>query len=242
MSARSVDGEVGGALVSVIIPVHNGERYLADAVDSVIAQTYRPLEIIAVDDGSTDRSAGVIARFGDHVRYSYQENRGTGAARNRGVDLARGDLLAFLDQDDLWERTKLERQARALADDRAAGGVFGMVAQFHSPELGEAFRASIHCPAEPLPGYLPSALLVRREAFLAAGRFQEHWKLAEWAEWMTRALEVGIIFRLLPDIVTRRRLHERNKGVAMPVFRREYPRVLKALLDRRRERGPSAAS
>jgi hypothetical protein len=59
---------------------------------------------------------------------------------------------------------------------------------------------------------------------------------------MTRALEVGIIFRLLPDIVTRRRLHERNKGVAMPVFRREYPRVLKALLDRRRERGPSAAS
>lgn len=233
---------LGAPLVSVVVPVHNGERYVADAIESVLAQAYRPLEIVVVDDGSTDHSAQVLARFGDQIRYSYQENRGTGAARNRGVDLARGRLLAFLDQDDLWTAGKLALQIETLADDPSAGGVFGMVAQFHSPELGDEWKASIHCPAHPVPGYLPSALLVWREAFLRVGLFQEHWKLVEWTEWMVRAIEAGISFRLLPQVVARRRLHERNKGLAMRVFRDEYPRILKALLDRRREaKAPSKA-
>jgi glycosyltransferase involved in cell wall biosynthesis len=221
-------------MVSVIVPVYNGARYLSDALASVLEQEYRPLEIIAVDDGSTDGSAAVIARFGDAVRYCHQDNRGTGAARNRGVELARGDLLAFLDQDDVWEDGKLALQAGTLARDPAVDAVFGMVAQFHSPELGEEFRSRVPCPAHALAGYLPSAMLLRREAFSRVGRFEEQWKLVEWAEWMVRAIEAGINLRLLPELVARRRIHEGNKGLAMRASRGEYPRILKALLDRRR--------
>jgi glycosyltransferase involved in cell wall biosynthesis len=229
-------------LVSVVVPVYNGALHVAAALDSVIDQTYRPLEIVVVDDGSTDASAAVIAGYGDAVRCCPQPNQGSGAARNRGVALARGDLLAFLDQDDVWVRDKLSRQVAALAADPALDAVTGMVAHFYSPELGPDFRARVRCPARPLPGYLPSAFLIRRAAFARVGGFGDQWKLVEWAEWVVRALAAGITLRVLPDVVARRRLHEANKGLALRAFRDEYPRILKAVLDRRRTaaRGPSA--
>ena len=91
-----------GAGVSVIIPVYNGNRHLAAAVDSVLDQTVSPLEVIVVDDGSTDGTPRVAAAYGDAVVYLRQDNGGTGAARNRGVEHSSGQLLAFLDADDLW--------------------------------------------------------------------------------------------------------------------------------------------
>ena len=98
-------------LVSAIIPVYNCERYLAEAIESVLAQTYRPIGIIVVDDGSTDGSADVAKSFTDpQVRYFYQPNSGQGAARNQGTNLARGSFFTFLDADDLWTDNKLELQ------------------------------------------------------------------------------------------------------------------------------------
>jgi len=89
------------SLISVIIPVYNGERYLAEAIESALGQHYRPIEIILVDDGSTDRSAEVAKQVSQSIRYLYQAHGGAGAARNAGVDLAPGEFLAFLDPDDL---------------------------------------------------------------------------------------------------------------------------------------------
>ncbi len=91
-----------GPLVSVGIPVYNCERFLAEAIESVLAQTYRHVEVIVVDDGSVDHSADIAGNFGPRVRYCYQKNSGIGAARNRGLALASGELLAFLDADDCW--------------------------------------------------------------------------------------------------------------------------------------------
>src|SRR3982751_2380169 len=93
-------------LVSVIIPVHNGAKYLRAALESVLAQTYSPFEVIVVDDGSVDDS-GVIAQSFNDVRYIHQANQGVAAARNHGIEAARGDFFAFLDQDDLWTPEKL---------------------------------------------------------------------------------------------------------------------------------------
>ncbi len=84
-------------LVSVIIPVYNGERYLAEAIDSILMQAVKPLEIIVVDDGSTDESEKVAKKFANDVHYILQENRGAPAARNLGINLAKGSLLAFID-------------------------------------------------------------------------------------------------------------------------------------------------
>jgi glycosyltransferase involved in cell wall biosynthesis len=221
--------------VSVIVPAYNGVEYLSDAVESVLAQSYRSFEIVIVDDGSTDASPHLIESFGSAVRSFRQENGGTGRARNRGVEAARGELLAFLDQDDVWDHAKLDLQVAALDADPQLEAVFGMVRQFHSPELGDDFKSRVRCAEQPLAGYLPSAMLVRREAFERIGPFGEDWQLVEWTDWFVRAVERAMSMRLLPQIVAKRRLHQGNKGLALRSFQNEYPRILKALLDRRRK-------
>lgn len=96
--------------VSVIIPVYQGDRFLAEAIESVLNQTYTNYEIIVVDDGSTDNSCGVLQPYLEKIRYIYQENQGVAAARNRGIQMAQGELIAFLDQDDFWLSDKLALQ------------------------------------------------------------------------------------------------------------------------------------
>lgn len=114
--------------ISVIIPAWNRAGELRHAIDSALAQTLPPLEIIVVDDGSTDETAEVLAQYGDRIRVLRQANQGVAAARNAGIAAARGDLLAFLDSDDVWLPRKLELQAALLEAD---------------PELG-----LVHCGAE----------------------------------------------------------------------------------------------
>ncbi len=112
-------------LVSVIIPTYNSAAYIAEAVESVLAQTYPNIEIIVVDDGSTDDTATVIAPYRSSVIYINQANRGVSAARNIGMRQARGQLIAFLDADDIWMPGKLERQVKFLARHKNVGLVFG---------------------------------------------------------------------------------------------------------------------
>ncbi|HMF14016.1 MAG TPA: glycosyltransferase family A protein [Gemmataceae bacterium] len=104
------------ASVSVIMPTYNCSRFIAEALDSILAQSVRPSEIIVVDDGSTDDTAARLAPYLAHIRYERQENRGVSAARNNGVGRATGEFVAFLDADDVWHPRKLELQLRALAD------------------------------------------------------------------------------------------------------------------------------
>ncbi len=101
-------------LVSVILPVFNGERFLAEAIESVLQQGYRPIEIILVDDGSTDSTPRIAGSFADHVRYYYQPNAGPAAARNLGIRMASGEFIAFIDADDLWPEDKLAMQMRCF--------------------------------------------------------------------------------------------------------------------------------
>jgi glycosyltransferase involved in cell wall biosynthesis len=96
--------------VSVIIPAYNYARYVSEAIDSVLAQTYPPLEVIVVDDGSTDDTPNVLAAYGDRIRAIRQVNQGVAAARNTGIAAARGEYVAFIDSDDTWEPRKLELQ------------------------------------------------------------------------------------------------------------------------------------
>src|SRR5437763_5703586 len=100
--------------VSVVIPVRNGERFLADAIGSALGQSRPPLEVIVVDDGSSDSTAEVAQAFGSAVHCVSQPPLGVATALNCGVNLARGDLLAFLDADDVWMHEKLELQVAAL--------------------------------------------------------------------------------------------------------------------------------
>jgi glycosyltransferase involved in cell wall biosynthesis len=110
------------SLVSVIIPAFNAERYLERAIDSVLSQTYSSIELIVVDDGSVDSTADICRSYGDRIRYFYQENQGVSVARNRGIEEANGEYIAFLDADDWYLPNKLEDQVAALELHPAAGG------------------------------------------------------------------------------------------------------------------------
>ncbi len=110
--------------VSVIIPTYNRAALVCEAVDSVLGQTYQDFEILVIDDGSTDGTDAAVATYGDRVRYVWQENRGMSAARNRGIDLARGEYLALLDSDDLWMPFKLELMVAVLDRFPQAGFAF----------------------------------------------------------------------------------------------------------------------
>jgi glycosyltransferase involved in cell wall biosynthesis len=101
--------------VSVIIPTFNRANVISETIDSVLAQTYRDIEIIIVDDGSTDDTAKKLSIYGDRIRIVYQQNAGTSAARNRGIEVSNAKLIAFQDSDDLWKPTKLERQVSLLS-------------------------------------------------------------------------------------------------------------------------------
>jgi len=223
-------------LVSVIIPVFNGERYLAEALDSVFSQTYQPVDIIVVDDGSVDQSADIVGRLGRSVTYVYQANQGAGAARNRGVSISVATHLAFLDQDDVWSKEKLAQQMDMIQADPLLDMVFGQIQQFYSPDWETPSGLELYCPQTPVPGYLPSAMLMKRESFFRVGPFGTHWRVGEWADWYVRAVDARLATGMLSDLVAWRRIHARNQGLVSRTSTHEYVRILKASLDRRRGR------
>lgn len=224
------------ASISVVIPVYNAELYLAEAVQSILAQTLPVAEIILVDDGSTDGSAAVAQKFAPPVRLLSQPNAGAGAARNRGVQTAQGDLIAFLDADDLWTPDKLARQTQALAEGQA-DMIFGAVQQFYSPELDAQARERIHFDAKPIQAYSAGTLLLSRASFLAVGAFAEQLRTGEFIDWYLRATHRGLSAVILPEVLLQRRLHMTNSGIVNRAGRSDYAQVIKAALERRRAGG-----
>jgi glycosyltransferase involved in cell wall biosynthesis len=221
--------------VSVIVPARDGERYLAEALESILVQTLAPAEVIVVDDGSTDGTAGVAARFAPRVRCVRQEAGGAAAAVNRGIGEADGPLIAFLDADDLWTPDKLALQVAAMEGDPELDLVFGHVEQFHSPELEEADRRAIVASNEHLVGYSRGTMLARREALDRVGPFDTRWQVGEFVDWHARAVDSGLRMLVVPEVVMRRRMHTSNAGLRAADARGDYARIVRAALNRRRE-------
>lgn len=181
-------------LVSVIIPTYNRAETVGRTIQSVIAQTYRPMEVIVVDDGSTDQTLEALNRFGSEIKVILQTNRGPSAARNNGVAHSKGEIIAFLDSDDTWRNDKLENQIRIME----AGGesvpccvsnaeiVLGNVVESTSFK-----NAQVDCGLEEGYWLNPSLLIatrfllfnqvvaIRRAAFLKVGGFNEKMRLLE---------------------------------------------------------------
>ncbi len=222
-------------LVSVIIPVYNGERYLAEAIESVLSQTYRPIEVIVVDDGSTDDSADVAQRYVPPVRYYYQSNSGLGATQNKGINLAEGSLFAFLDADDVWVADKLTRQTSDFNANSKLDMVFGHVSQFHCPELDEHLKTKLGHDGEIMPGYSTGTMLIKRDSFFRVGLFETGWQVGDFVDWYAKAIERGLKGFMLPEVVMRRRIHGNNMGIRERKHQTDYVHILKASLDRRRE-------
>lgn len=214
--------------VSVVMPCHNDEAHVGEALASLLSQTTPPHEIIVVDDGSTDASADKVAAFGARVVLIRQPNRGVAAARNRGVAAARGKILAFLDADDAWPETSLARRLACL-EQTGADMVHGLVRQCiggvgpHTPS-----------PAPAMAGRLAGALLMRRALFDRVGPFDEALGSAETIDWLSRAQAAGAVEAAVPDVVLWRRIHGANMMMTRPDVDRNALAVLRRAVARRR--------
>ena len=224
-------------LVSCIVPVHNGQPYLGEALDSVLAQSYRPLEVIVVDDGSTDSTADVVASYGDRVRYHWQPNAGPPAARNLGVSLAGGDFLAFQDADDLWHAEKLTRQMERFEVRPALQLCVTHAKNFWIPELeAEAARYQNHTLSRPFVGYCLQTLLARQTALEAVGELDSSLRLGDDVDWFARARDAKMTVEVVPEVLVYRRLHHANISRQQRAGREALLEIGKAALDRRRRK------
>lgn len=232
--------------VSCIIPCYNAERFLGEAIESVIAQTLSPAEIIVIDDGSTDGSAAVAARYADRVKYLRQENAGPAAARNRGIELTHGNFVAFLDADDLWHPEKLERQAAKFTARPELEACVTHLTAFWEVEVRheqEALQGHARTRSS-LPGYVMQTMLARRSAFAKAGILNPALRFGEDTEWFIRARDEGVVLELMPDVLVFRRFHANNltRSRGNTALKSGILEMVQSSLERRRQAAVDAQS
>lgn len=188
--------------ISVVIPAFNREKYLARAIKSVLAQGYPRLEIIVVDDGSTDQTALIVKSFSE-VRYFYQKNLGPASARNKGIMESEGEILAFIDSDDLWTSDKLIVQLKKMNDDPALQIVLGRI-QYFKEENGIEW---IH---DPIVAVNFGNALIKKTAFDKVGLLDVSLMFGEDMDWFLRAREKEIPTYFQTEITLLYRKHKEN--------------------------------
>jgi glycosyltransferase involved in cell wall biosynthesis len=221
------------AQVSAIVPVFNGERYLEEALRSAVDQNLPPVEVIVVDDGSSDASVEIAESFGDPVRCIRQANTGVAGARNRGLSLATGEFIAFLDHDDVWPREKLEAQVAALRSNPDVGIVSGRMRVFGGALPGRPWSAQGRREA-PAGAYF-SAALIRRSIFDRVGLLDEGiGHAADDLEWFVRARDLGVRRVTLDAVTLLYRWHGENTSTDIDSAAVGQLEAVKMSLDRRR--------
>jgi len=192
-------------LISAIIPTYNRADLVGDAIDSILAQTYPNVEIIVVDDGSTDNTKERLARYGDRIRIIYQRNAGPSAARNRGIAASHGEFISFLDSDDLWLPVKLERQIDLLeqAGESIPCCLSNIMMRWSDRDIASFTISSLHPPLSEGIWTNPAEILatrfvlfnqgavIRRSALAAIGTFDESLRLLEDYEFALRLSLAG---------------------------------------------------
>lgn len=218
----------GRPTAGVAIPVYNGAAYLGDTLRSVLAQSDRVADVVVVDDGSSDGSGAVAAAFGPLVRVFHQPHLGVGPARSRAVEAVRGDAIVLLDADDLLTEASVASRLRVLEERPEVDLVFGHLRTF--AEVGADGPIGLDGLRS---AHVTGSMLVRRLAYGRVGAFRAGLR-AEGLDWLLRARELGLIEATVAEQVLWRRVHAANSSLGERRPLQEFPRLLKASLDRRR--------
>jgi len=224
--------------VSVIIPTYNNADYIEETISSALNQTLKPEQVIVIDDGSTDDTENVVKRHQAHVDYLYQEHSGANTARNKGVENAIGQFVAFLDGDDLWETEKLETQMRCLHENPKVDAVFSHVQNFYSPDLDPVKQATLKVSLSPVAGYAPSAMVIKKEVLTSIGQFDTGITIGDFMQWLFRARDAGISETMLPDVLVKRRIHGGNTTIVEKHLHTQYLDIVREALERRKKTDP----
>lgn len=208
-------------LVSVVIPVYNGEKYIEECLQSVYRQSYRPIEVIVIDDGSADNSVNLISQFPDEKKLISQRNTDVSQARNVGIQNAEGQFIAFIDQDDIWEKEKLEKQVRAFREKPGTDLVFTDSLKFNDKgerrhprdkhEIASRLNDQNLFSTLVMKNVLmPSAVMVKKESIEKAGLFESTFKTCGDYEMWLRMAAMGMKFLYLPEPLALYRQHAEN--------------------------------
>ena len=214
--------------ISVLIPVYNAAPFVRAALDSVHAQTLQPDEIIVLDDGSEDNSREIL-RKEKGIRLLESEHKGVSAARNKLLSEASGDLIAFLDADDLWEPEKLARQFAYLEKHPDSEIVFCETDNFLDPSWGEMTARQRELLQSRYP-YLLQSALIRRSLFARIGDFRNGLSYGEDTDWFLRVISAGIPLQKIPDVLCHYRIHQTNTMVNLEIKKKDYLKMIATAL------------
>lgn len=228
-------------LISCIVPAFNSERYLAEAIDSILAQSYRPIEVVVADDGSEDGTSEIAETYGPPVQVVRQASQGPAATRNFGLRASRGDFVAFLDADDLWHPEKLARQIERFEVRPELDVSVTHAQMFWIDSLAEEARSYENMARSgPVPGYATTTVLGRRTLFTRVGDFDTGLWFSDATDWFVRAAEAGAVIELMDDVLVYHRMHDRNlTRRRSEASRDEFLLIAKRMLDRRRAASPT---
>jgi len=227
---------VNKKLVSIIIPVYNGERYLGAAIESIMNQNHLPDEVIVVDDGSVDNTDLVARQYNESVIYVRQENRGPAAARNRGLSMAQGDIVGFLDADDLWPENKLSLQLSILTKSPSLEINIGFTQRIKLRKR-EDNESPFDKWMDPFFTLLLGAAVFRKTVFEKVGLFDETLYYGEDVDWFMRAREQNVSMMVIEHVVLLYRMHKSNMTGNALARDSYFLKALKKSLDRRRLEG-----
>ena len=230
MSVPSRPGEPG--LVSVIVPAYQAEAFIAEALESALAQDHTATEVIVVDDGSTDGTAEIAAGY--DVQVLSRENGGPAAARNAGLALARGEFVTILDADDVCPEDRLSRQVDHLRRHPEHGIVLGLTEIFLTPGQPRPAHWPVAHVGRPIPAHA-STTLARAEVFQAVGGFDEALRRCEDIDWLARVKDAGIQAGAIDHVVLRYRIHAGNTSRDADANETALLRVLRDSVRRQRE-------
>jgi glycosyltransferase involved in cell wall biosynthesis len=220
--------------ISVIMAVYNGEKYLRQALDSILNQTQSISEIIVINDGSTDNTSEILNDYKSNIKVINRENKGPAYSVNEGISISKNDWLCFLDADDLWTNNKLENQYKFSQANPIVKVFLGLSEQFLSDELTEEQKSKIALISNPQKGILRSTMLVHRSIFEKTSLFDTTLVFGEFIDWFTKLKEHNIPYLVQDELFHKRRLHP-NSLTSNKEHLSDFAKLIKRKLDRERE-------
>lgn len=225
--------------ISVVIPAYNAADTIKETLDSVGSQTRLADEVIVVDDGSTDDTAAVVSADYPDIKLVQTKNSGAAAALNKGISRCQGDLIAFLDADDIWMPGKLEAQEAALSSNEAAHLVMGHFEAFICPSLDPETAARLRFASGLQPGYLIGCMMIRKDFLEECQQsFEQDLRTGYHVDWLRRLRSHGLSELMLPELVMRRRIRANTlghrSGLASDTLTRDFLEVARRALAEKR--------
>lgn len=223
------------ALVSVIVVVKNGERYLARAIESILAQAYEPYEIIVIDGQSTDKTEEISKSF-QQVRYICQIGQGIADAYNQGIDAARGEFIAFLSHDDTWTPNKLSIQMNYMIQHPEIQYTVAKVKFFleEGYSIPPGFRPEL-LEGEHV-GKIMETLVARKPVFDLIGKLDPKFTVGEDVDWFARAQDENVPMAIIPEVLLYKHIHNTNLSLNSSANNQNLLKILRSSIERKRDR------